>query len=1153
MERVIFDHLFTEDEINNLPKHSAEYEHWQRYKWVAGKFENKKVLDISCGTGYGSELLALNGNEVIGIDISAEAVEYAQKHFKKATFHVGNAEDLSVYSDNSIDGVVSFETIEHLNHPEKFISEVRRVLKRGGKFYGSVPRELDNPQFREHNIFHKNFYGFLPDVIQLLSQFMDIRVISQEHDILDHYSEPQTRYFVFEAIKRENPVSVVIPTYNSQDVFERCYQGFLKAGYPYILTAIDNSSKDKTYLKRPGVNVVYNDKNFKFTHAVNQGLELNKEDYVLLINPDCSGFLEQGWLSKMVKDLQDKKAGVAGAILKFPDGTIQHAGAYGHGSHTGYKEEDKGQFDMVSEVEWVTGACLPPSENIETEKGIKNINDIRIGNKVLSHDGKYHKVTQIFQRDYSDDLIKVKVQRFGTTKLTGEHPVFVINKESNLPIWVEAKNLKKNDVILYPINSEKKELINIKFSNVKSRFKKAKKMLDEIKIDKDLLTLLGYYISEGSIDRWRVEFTLNLKEENIALEIGRILKEKFNLNISKKKRLENHRLDVRCYSVNLIKFLSNLCGIGAVNKFIPEFLMGISPELQKYLIKSLWEGDGSIDNKYKTATYATISKKLIYQIKQLLIRQEIAPCFQIKREKEINRINHKRAYFLKISDYSGFKKITEIMKRKITMRVNHRKTFTLNNNYIYLPITSIEKIKYKGKVYNLEVKDTHTYISNSLCLHNCMLIKKEVIEKVGKWDEEKFPHYESDREWCRKVKEADYSIIRSTAKLSHLEGRSSSEPVKKHEGKLRILWHSNSAWTPTGYGVQTNNFTEALHKEGYPVAISSYYGLEGGILKMEGIPCYPKMMSTWGEDSIVHHSKDFQADVVITLMDIWPLQTSFKDQVRWIAITPVDHDEVPPPVLVRAREAWKVVAYSRHGQEAFKRKGIEATYIPHCVDTKVFKPLDKKESRKTFAIPEDCYLVGMVAQNKSSSPSRKSFQQALEAFRDFAKDKPEVRLYLHTIMDTSQTGMNIMEYCNFLGIGEKIIWTLPYNYLYKFGPEDLAKLYSSFDVLLNPATGEGFGVPIIESQACGTPVVVGDWTSMSELCGSGEKVDWSEKWFTPLAAYQFFPKVGSIVKALEKIYIGPKYDMKVKAVEFAKQYDVDKVVKDYFVPFLESI
>src|SRR3990167_10203559 len=108
MERVTFDHLFTEEEINQLPKDSAEYEHWQRYEWVAYRCKGKRVLDISCGTGYGSELIAVNGGEVTGIDISAEAVEFAEKHFKKPKFHIGNAEDLSIYLDGTFDIVVSF-------------------------------------------------------------------------------------------------------------------------------------------------------------------------------------------------------------------------------------------------------------------------------------------------------------------------------------------------------------------------------------------------------------------------------------------------------------------------------------------------------------------------------------------------------------------------------------------------------------------------------------------------------------------------------------------------------------------------------------------------------------------------------------------------------------------------------------------------------------------------------------------------------------------------------------------------------------------------------------------------------------------------------------------------------------------------------------
>ena len=784
MERVTFNHIWSDEAIDKLDHTSAEYEHWKRYKWVAKKLRNKKVLDIACGTGYGSALLSLH-NKVMGVDISEEAIKEAKENFEIPNFKVGNAEKLE-FDNESFDAVVSFETIEHLDKPQEFIKEVRRVLKKDGMFYGSIPKESDTQESREHNKFHKNFYGSINDIFQVLSSFKDITITSQLNDMIGGYKEELTKYFIFEA-KKSEIVSIIIPTYNSQEVFEACHFNLLQAGYPYETIVIDNASKDKRYLNKHGVTYVFNDKNYKFTHAVNQGIELAKGEYVLLLNPDCIGNLQKGWLRQMLIDLGEN--GIAGAILKFPDGKIQHAGAEGFGKHIGLGEEDKGQYDIPRTVEWVTGAC--------------------------------------------------------------------------------------------------------------------------------------------------------------------------------------------------------------------------------------------------------------------------------------------------------------------------------------------------------------------------MLFRKDLVKEVGLWDT-KFPHYESDREWCKKVKEKGYKIVCSRAKLTHLEGKSSVEPVRKGE-KLRILWHSNSAWTPTGYGNQTALITQGIHKAGFPIAISSYYGLEGGILNMGGILCYPKIASTWGEDSMVSHGQDFKADIVITLMDIWPLNTAlFKDKIKWISYTPVDHDEVPPPVLVRARDAYRVIAYSKHGQEAFKRKGIDAHYIPHCIDTKIFYPRDKKESRKIFNIPEDSYCVGMVAQNKSL-PSRKAFQQALEAFSLFAKNKPRARLYLHTIMGTEQGGMNLIEYCMKLGIMDKIIHTSPYMYLYKLTPEDLAKLYSSFDVLLAVAMGEGFGIPIIESQSCGIPVITSSWTSMKELCGSGLMVESSEKWWTPLAAYQFHPKMESILEALEKLYNSDAKIYKKKAVDFAKSYDVDIVMRDYWVPYLNSL
>src|SRR4029453_6994984 len=102
-----------------------------------------KVLDAACGVGYGSYILANSGAHwVTGIDVSEDAISYAKKHYAQSnvTFKKCDAEQLSLLGE-VFDIVISFETIEHLNQPRKFIQEVHRSLKRGGLFICSTPNK----------------------------------------------------------------------------------------------------------------------------------------------------------------------------------------------------------------------------------------------------------------------------------------------------------------------------------------------------------------------------------------------------------------------------------------------------------------------------------------------------------------------------------------------------------------------------------------------------------------------------------------------------------------------------------------------------------------------------------------------------------------------------------------------------------------------------------------------------------------------------------------------------------------------------------------------------------------------------------------------------------------------------------------------------
>ena len=133
-----------------------QLEHVQRYAIVKDLVKGKRVLDIACGEGYGTAMLAESAGYVTGVDISTEAIEHAKLNYinDNVEFKSGSCE-LIPLNDNSVDVVVSFETIEHHEKHEEMLSEIKRVLKSNGTLIISTPDKMeysDKPGYR--NEFH---------------------------------------------------------------------------------------------------------------------------------------------------------------------------------------------------------------------------------------------------------------------------------------------------------------------------------------------------------------------------------------------------------------------------------------------------------------------------------------------------------------------------------------------------------------------------------------------------------------------------------------------------------------------------------------------------------------------------------------------------------------------------------------------------------------------------------------------------------------------------------------------------------------------------------------------------------------------------------------------------------------------------------------
>lgn len=128
-----------------------------------------KVLDVGCGTGYGTSLLSENA-EAIGIDISHEAIEFAKKHYgTKAKFIIGSAESFP-FDENTFDIVCAFEMVEHLKKAKRFLKEVNRVLKGDGKFILSTPNR--KYRLRVKSPYHFKEYDY-QELQKILSNFFE--------------------------------------------------------------------------------------------------------------------------------------------------------------------------------------------------------------------------------------------------------------------------------------------------------------------------------------------------------------------------------------------------------------------------------------------------------------------------------------------------------------------------------------------------------------------------------------------------------------------------------------------------------------------------------------------------------------------------------------------------------------------------------------------------------------------------------------------------------------------------------------------------------------------------------------------------------------------------------------------------------------------
>ena len=264
--------------------------------------------------------------------------------------------------------------------------------------------------------------------------------------------------------------------------------------------------------------------------------------------------------------------------------------------------------------------CFKAGTLITTDSGLKNIEDICVGDLVLTHTNKLQKVLKIGNK-HSQDIYKVKVQGSPITYVTYEHPYYVVERNWKFnsstrsnerlysePKWKTVKDLKKSDFVAIGKNMNS---INIE------------------NLTEEECWLIGRYIADGYIRDSKRPNRENSYNHQVIFCIGKHKIEDFKSKLETynvgfaeertafKGRLINERFMNLCLN----------CGKGAENKIIPQFILDLPQYLLEIFLNGYMSGDGCFtENQYKATS---VSKKLIYQLGQVINKLDTYGCYSI--------------------------------------------------------------------------------------------------------------------------------------------------------------------------------------------------------------------------------------------------------------------------------------------------------------------------------------------------------------------------------------------------------------------------------------------------------------------------------------------------------------------------------------------
>ena len=356
------------------------------------------------------------------------------------------------------------------------------------------------------------------------------------------------------------------------------------------------------------------------------------------------------------------------------------------------------------------GGCLTPGEKVYTQRGLVNVEDVTLEDKLLNKDSNFVEIKNLQRYNkLNEPIFTIKPYgSFRTTTFTGEHPIWIYNKG-----FVKAKNIKPKDWLEIP-----------------NRYQ-----VDCIEDDDNLAKLYYFYglwLGDGFCNKngnsYDIYLSIGKDETDLAQFYDKLVEELFNRKcIHVHKNNEQTR---RFTNKDLFLKLKSLFGINAYNKRIPECIKTLPYNYKLHFLQGYLDSDGSVflDNGKVRTNFTSVNLELLEDVQDMLFGMNIANSIVIHQKETINKqgVHSLQSYRMNISrsDQKSLALFPIFNSRKIkllntaTYTPYSRMDVKFENDKILLKIQNIKESSYTGIVYNFECK-THTFMCRNILTHNC--------------------------------------------------------------------------------------------------------------------------------------------------------------------------------------------------------------------------------------------------------------------------------------------------------------------------------------------------------------------------------------------------------------------------------------------------